>query len=950
MVESPARSSADQSYAFGPFRLVPERQLLLRDGQPVRIGGRALDILTVLVEQAGETIEKRELIARVWPNVFVEESNLKVNMNALRRALGEGIETPQYVATVVGRGYRFVAPVRSLHLADWATAPANPVFAKHNLPTSATRIVGRQAAIDAIVVELREARLVSIVGPGGVGKSTVALAVAEQHLGVPRDGVWLVDLSTLKDPGLIANAIAAAVGMEASASDMLAALGGYLRHRQMLVLLESCEHVIEAAALVVGRVLAETTAVSVLATSREPLQVKGERVRRLAGLETPPETAQLSAVDALMFPALQLFVERATDRKDSFSLTNADAPAAAAICRRLDGIPLAIELAATRVDAFGVSGLLSQLDDRLSLLAGWRTGPERHRTLAATLDWSYKLLPAPEASLLCALAVFAGSFDVAGALAVGAGRRAETLDALAQLAAKSLLAVDTTNDTVSYRLLDTTRAYAAERLEASGTQDAMRHIHAEYVCELLERAATEWVERAAGEWGATYGRALDDLRSALDWASLDPQRRALRIRLTIAGLLLWNHFSLTRESRMHVSRAVTDLAPVGMAGSPAEMQLLMSLAGSTMFTRGLMPEALQELQRAHEIAVRLGDTEHRLRCLRMIADFQLFTGAHNAGLATLEDFAAVAAASDPSAMPGADTHIGLGEIYVGRLDAAKARLERLYERDLGDLDDSRFARFLYSRNVDVGNGLANAQWLCGFPDTALRTATSTIEQALRTRHELSIGNALAVTACRVAFMCGRYDDAARYTAQLEELVGRNSIAIWRPMALFFRGAIAAATDRIEDGIPDLRLALDEFGAINHWARMPYHLAILAEALGRTGQIEEATSSISMARERAIAQNEGWCLPEVLRIEASILAAGGQLGRAKASLAAAMGAATDTGALSWQLRIATERARLLAGSNEAMQSRHALQGIYARFGEGHQTRDLVVAAKLLAEPT
>lgn len=926
-----------RSFMFGPFQLFPERQLLMRGDTPVRIGSRALEILAVLVNRAGEIVEKRELLKRVWPTTFVEESNLKVNITALRRALGEQPASAKYVATVVGRGYRFVAPVQ-------VVAAAPPVadegaLHNHNLPAAMTRIVGREDLIESIRLELQQARLLTIVGAGGIGKSTVALAVAALAVGRYRDGVWVVDLSATKDAALLPHAIAAAISMEANASDVLSALGDYLRQREMLILLESCEHMIEASAAAVDRLLSDASAVRILATSREPLQVKGERVRRLTGLTAPPDDAPLDAATALNFPAVQLFVERATDRLDNFSLGDADAPAAAAICRHLDGMPLAIELAATRIDTFGVAGLLDQLDDRLSLLTGWRTGPERHRTLVATLDWSYQLLAAPEAELLRALSVFAGAFDVPGTLAVGSGRPPETLNALAQLATKSLLAVDTTGDIVAYRLLDTTRAYAAELLAASGEEDAVRQRHAGYVADLLERAAAEWAGRAGGEWGATYGGAIDDLRSALAWTSHDPSRRALRIRLTIAGLLLWNHFSLTEEGRVHVERAVAELEPAGLTGGAAEMQLLMSLAGSTMFTRGLMPEVLADLRKALAIATELGDTDHRLRCLRMIADHQLFTGAHDTGLATLDEFVAVAATNDPSAQAGADTHLGLGEIYVGRLEAARLRLEKLYERDLGDLDDSRFARFLYSRNVDVGNGLANVQWLTGLPDTALRTATATVEQALKTRHELSLGNALAVTACRVTFMSGRYEDASRYTMQLQELVGRSSIVIWRPMALFFRGAIACTESAgLEPGIRDLRRAIDEFAAINHLARMPYHLAILAEALNRANQPDEALATIAAARERAIAQNERWCLPEVLRIEAAIHAAGGNAARAKASLATAMAVAMETGALSWQLRIAIDRTRLVGDAE--------LKEIRSRFTEGFETQDLLAADEIL----
>ncbi len=432
--------------------------MLLRDGQPVRIGGRALDILTMLVEQAGETVSKRELIARAWPDVFVDDSNLKVNMNALRRVLGEEVGTSQYIATVIGRGYRFVTPVELLRLPDWATAPPTALSANHNLPAATTRIVGRQQVIEAIGFELRDARLVSIVGPGGIGKTTVALAVAEQSLDVPRDGVWLIDLSTLlDDSGLVANAIAATIGLAAHSANMLEALTQYLGDKHMLLVLDSSEHVIDGVAACADRILAATSNVSILTTSREPLLLKGERVRRLPGLAVPDETSGLGASEALNFPAVQLFVERAMEHDETFTLGDADAPAIAEICRRLDGLALAIELAATHVGTLGASGLLRALDDRFRLLEDRRGGPERHRTLLATIDWSYALLSEPEQLLMRRLSVLAGPFSLEMACTLATDQRLErgaVIATLSRLVSKSLVAAEFRDADVEYRQLE----------------------------------------------------------------------------------------------------------------------------------------------------------------------------------------------------------------------------------------------------------------------------------------------------------------------------------------------------------------------------------------------------------------------------------------------------------------------------------------------------------------
>jgi predicted ATPase/DNA-binding winged helix-turn-helix (wHTH) protein len=938
-----------RSFVFGPFVLIPGRQMLLKGDAPVRIGSRALDILITLVERPGQLVSKSELIARVWPNTFVDESNLKVNVSALRRALGDGgPDDARYIATVTGQGYRFVAPVATGALTEVETGHLGSTTRQHNLPTGTTRILGRADAIDAIRRDFDVSRLVTIVGPGGVGKTTVALAVAECAIGSFRDGVWLVDFALLTDPNHAPNAIATAVGLQGSATSSLAALCESLRDREMLLVLDNCEHIIDAAASCTSQILAGAARVKILVTSRETLRLSGERVRRLSGLGTPPASARLSAEEALTYPAVQLFVDRATDRLESFTLSDADAPTVAEICSRLDGLALAIEFAATRIDAFGVVGLLKQLDDRFRLLTGLRAGPGRHRTLTATLDWSYGLLSTSEATLLRAVSVFSGVFDLDGASAVSTLAPHEVGDTLAQLAAKSLLVVDIDVDGAAYRLLETTRAYCLERRQASGEDRGIRQRHAEHVCMVLERATAEWPQRPAHDWATEYGRVLDDLRQSLAWAAQDSIDRSLRIRLTVAGLLLWNHLSLTEECRVHVSQAIEDLDAAHLAGTPFEMHLKVWLGASAMFTHGLQPLAMDAMQRALEIAVQLGDADYRLRCLRMIAGYELFLGKHDAAIRTLETFVSVAATVDRSAVPDGETHLGIAEIFVGRLQSSRRRLARLYDHDLEGVNDSRFARFLYSRNVDVGNVLSWAQWLTGSPDTAARTAEATVEQALKTRHDLSLSNALAVAACPVFFSSGRYQECGRYVAMLDEQVTRRGIVLWRPVALFYRGALACAQhDASADGVVDLERAVAEFRAINHWARMPFILCVLADALAKCGRLADAATTIHAALDRVHAQNERWCAPEVLRIQASILTAEGRSDDAEAILVESMALARDIGALSWQLRSANDLAQLWLGLSRADDARKMLRAICGEFTEGFETRDLVGAANLLS---
>ena len=826
----------------------------------------------------------------------------------------------------------------------------DPVARNSNLPiaTTTTRIVGRGEIINLILQEVREARLLSVVGAGGVGKTTVALAVAELAVESFKDGVWLVDFAPLKEVSLVPNAIAAATGLVVHSDDIIPALCKFLRDRDTVLVLDNCEHMLTAIAPCVARILAEAPGVHVLTTSRAPLGLAGEQVHRLPGLAVPPDSSQLTAADALTFAAIDLFVERASDRLESFVLSDADAPIVADICKGLDGIALAIELVAMRIDVFGVRGLQKQLDERFRLLQGRRGGLERHRTLAATLDWSFNLLPKQEAALLCAVAVFAGVFRNKDAAAISLLAPAETATSLAELAAQSLLSTDTTGvpGEVAYRPLETTRAYCLEKLVASGEDRAIRLRHAEYICEAIQGAAGELSQRPAAEWGADYRRYLDDLRDALAWASAEPARRDLLIRLTTAGTTLWNRFSLTNESRVHLKHATLQLQDAGLAGTAVEMNLQLALAGATLYTRGMLPEARDAMDRALEIAMQLDDTEYQLRCLRIIGTYELFRGENDAGVRTLQAFVAKAAVSDASALPEGETHVGCGEMFMGLLAPARQRLERLYADGLQDLDDGNSLRFLYNNSINVMIVLSHAQWLTGSPGAAERTSAMVVQYARQAGHELSLSNALAWVSL-VFFWSGRDEECRRYSSMLSDLVGRHGIVTWRPIATFCHGALAAMHDETRaEGIEVLEQTIAECRAIGHIARLPYFISVLAEALARQGRVLEAEARIREAIEIATRGNDNWSFPELLRIQAFVSGAKGQAAEQELTLLKSLALAETLGAGSWRLRTAIDLVRLWQTKSRTAEATRMLRSAFDTFADGLDTRDVVTAAKLL----
>src|SRR6266851_5027471 len=566
-----------QAISFGPFRLLAEQRLLLDGDQPVRLGSRAFDILTGLVERAGEVVRKDELMARAWPQTFVEDANLKIQVSALRRTLGDGQGGRRYIATIPGRGYNFVAPVSHEEAAPASPRPTMAPAGMHNLPHAVTRMIGREEAVATLVSRLSRERLLTIVGPGGIGKTTVALAVAERMIADYEHGIWLIDLAPLNDPRLVPSAVATVLGLEVRTDNPLPGLVAALTDKRMLLLLDNCEHVIDAAASLAAAVLTGVPRVNILATSREPLGVAGEREHRLGPLGSPPTLSGLTAAEAAAFPAVQLFVERVTAIVEDFALTDANAQPVVEICQRLDGLPLAIEFAAPRVEVLGVEGLATGLGRSLPLLtARRRTSMPRHRTMRAVVDLSYGLLSEDEQRFFRALGIFAGGFTVEAA-AAGAVDPADTpceaIDRLADLVAKSLVVADVSGAKPRFRLLDTTRAYAIEKLDESGERERIAHRHAEYYRRLFERAEGESTARLTVEWLAEFAPEIDNLRAALDWAFSPSGDKSIGAALTIAAIPLWLQLSMVEECRAGVERALAWLAREAPVDARDEMKL-----------------------------------------------------------------------------------------------------------------------------------------------------------------------------------------------------------------------------------------------------------------------------------------------------------------------------------------------------------------------------------------
>jgi predicted ATPase/DNA-binding winged helix-turn-helix (wHTH) protein len=913
----------------------------------VRLGSRAFDILAALVERPGEVLGKEQLIARAWPQTFVEEANLKIQVSALRRALGDGQGGNRYVLTVPGRGYNFVAPVRREKTMSANSAPPVPSTAPHNLPFAVTRMIGRDDAVAALVTRLARHRLVTIVGAGGIGKTTVALAVAEHMLAGYEHGVWLVDLAPLGDPRLVPSAVATVLGLEIRSENPVPGLIAALRDRRMLLLIDNCEHVIDAAAGLAAAILSGAPAVSIRATSREPFGVAGEREYHLAPLGIPKASSRLTAAEAAASPAVQLFVERVTAIVEDFVLTDANAPAVAEICRRLDGLPLAIEFAAPRVEVLGVEGLFARLDDSLQVLgARRRTTMPRHRTMRAVVDWSYGLLNEDEQSFFNALGIFAGGFTVEAAAAVvpdAAETPCSAIDRLADLVAKSLVVVDASGNQPRFRLLDTTRAYTIEKLDSCGEHERMARRHAEYYLTLLKRAEVEAPARPPAEWLADYAREIDNLRTALDWAFSPSGNGSMGVALTAAAVPLWMRLSLLEECRGRAKQALGALGTGATRDRREEMRLHAALGASTPEA----PEMGEALTKALEIAESLGDTEYQLRALRGLVFYHIGRNQYRIALPCAQKFHDLATkGADPRDQLFGERMMGVAKYYLGDQISARSHLERVLTHHALADQGRDVIRFQIDSRLSARVFLARVLWLQGFSDQAARTAAICIEEAHATGHALSLCYSLALAACPIALWTGNLAAATRHARMLLDRSREHGMTLWNEYASRLQAVLA-----IEGGDPNTQDDGCPTPALTRSLSTTLAAGFIgetAEAHVRAGRIAEGLAVI----EAGFGQSEaGWLAPELLRLRGELLLSQGAPAAAETAeslFRQALDLAHQQEALSWELRAATSLARLLNDQGRQADAVTCLQPVYGRFTEGFGTADLIAAKQLLHE--
>ena len=938
-------------YAAKEWEIDLDRRELRSRGVSVPIGSRAFEILEVLVKSGGELVNKYHLIDRVWPGAVVEENTLHFHISAIRKALGTD---RVLLNTVSGRGYRLLGhwTIRQAskpeHRTDHPERKPKQPF-RSNVPIAGSALIGRSTARQHLLNVLSAYRVVTLTGPGGIGKSALALEVARSLFPTFEGDCWLVELASLSDPALVPSAVVPVLGLKIggtviSAESVARAIGG----EKLLLVLDNCEHLAEAAARLAEALVRMCPNASVLATSRELLRIEGEYVYRVPPLDVPPHLD--SAINVDEYSSVQLFTTRLTALETGFSASPENLPLIASICRQLDGIPLAIEFAAAGVAVLGLQQVAERLNDRFSLLtAGRRTALPRHQTLRATLDWSYELLPDAERTLLQRLSIFVGGFTLEAATAV-MGDTGATDSAVAEgtasLAAKSLVSLDTSVASGRWRLLETTRAYGLDKLDETGATDQVARRHTEFFRNLFAPAAVS--PRVALDDLPHYIRDIDNLRAALAWAfSRGNSDDGLRIGLAVAAAPVLLATSMLPECHRWSERAILVLAD-DRRGTAEEMRLQAALGYSLMFTQGGSDAARAALDRSLLIAEERGDILYQMWLMVSLNIFHSRKGNFTIALQYARRGSATATIlGDPAAIALAQFGLGNSLHFIGDLGGASAELEAaLLHRPRSPQSGTTYLGYDY--DILAAIALANTLCLQGHPDQAVERARRTIKDAERIDDPIVLSIVL-----RHAVLLFLWIGDLPYAEELIDWYISNarshSLAPQIAAGRGFKGELTIRRGNAQGGVDFLQGCLEELRA-THYGLMisAFHIS-LAEGLAAAGRFAESMRMVDDGIDLVETNGDMINMPELLRVRGTVLFSMPEprVDEAEASLIHSLELSRKQGARASELRTAIDLARLMAAQGRREDARALLQPVYDQFYEGLNTVDLKSAARLLA---
>ena len=824
--------SFDGNLRFGPFELSSRERVLRREGVALTLGGRALDILIYLAERPGKVIAKQELIDHIWTDVTVEEGSVRVHVAAIRKALDDGQFGNRYIANVKGRGYSFVGTIVSV--AGSKESGDASLRHKGRLPARPVMMIGRDAMLGEVRDNLREERFVTLLGPGGIGKTTIAIAVGHAVAEEFGGEVYFVDLASTADPDFVVRAIGTSLGLVLKSNEAGPELVDFIRSRKLLVILDNCEHVIQATAAIAELLFQGAEQVHLLATSRELLRVEGEHCYRVDPLDFPPVELEHTADAVIGYSAAQLFVERVAARGSHFVLTDREAPFVADMCRRLDGVPLAIELAAGPVAALGIRDTLARLASRLELLKhGHRTAAPRHQTLKAMLDWSYDLLSDVERTVFRRIARFVEHFSLEGARHVAGERGSDdgvVFDAIAGLVEKSLLATRLDQGEPQYRLLETTRAYALGKLEEYGEFDLISLRHAEYVTQQLQSQEEMLLALPRAERVAAYSRQISNVRSALEWSFGSRGTDEIATKLAVASTRLFMELALLIEWRPWAERALARLEDQHKEQHPVrELMLLNGLFLYSSWTT--------DIHRALDVAARIQKVALKTQ--------------------------------NPDEMARAEAMLGAAHHLAGNHLVAQGHCEAgLRHSESGS--HLRAGHYLFHHTTLLLVGMARSLLYRGLFDQSLDYARLAIEEGEKSGDPATSCRSL-ILILPVYLALEDWQRSDQCIGKIADLSTAHTLKPLHAIATGFRGRWLLLQNNIFDGVQLLKRASEELETHRHEIINMDFVSDLGVGLAASGQHEEALTLVVNALDVQERGGKLLFMPTLLRVKGLILA-------------------------------------------------------------------------------
>ncbi|KWV54844.1 hypothetical protein AS026_38490 [Rhizobium altiplani] len=939
-----ASTEPDEVVAFGPFRLHGEHRRLFCGSEEVQLGGRAMEMLLTLARKKGELVHKEELYNAAWPGIFVHEANLKVTIASLRRALREYSPAEDYIRTLIGRGYWLSDQVVAPDMQGIADLPA---VANTRFPELGT-VIGRDAEIAELRGKIAANRLTTIVGPGGIGKTTVAVATVQLIEDEEGGLVTFIDLARATGEEFVIPSVAAALGISAGSQDRLEAISSILARRRALVLLDTCEHVLNAVAHLCDVVLANTRDVRIVATSRQALRAKREVVFQLAPLEVPPSGRTYTAEQVVRYSAPQLLVERASE-KGKYKVGDKDASAVAEICRRLDGSPLAIELISPRLTSRSAPDVLRELGDRFTTLVGAaQDGPLRQQTLLATLEWSYALLTKSEAAVLRSVSIFMGTFDMDAVVNVVVHHDLDptaVFDAIAGLRAKSMLSVEQIAGGMRYRLLDSTRAFAGNLLETSGELPAVSGAHARLMLGIFARANADRARLPARPWHAAYAGNADDLRRAIGWALFRRGDPLLGIQLVASGVPLWHELSLSEEARRNCEQALAEFDRIGCTDPALKLKLIVGLAAVSSYISADAEKATETFEAAIQLSRQIGDTNAECQALGAFARYRLLPGNQTEVWKILKGLKRVAMRSNNR--PAKWEHEFLlteVDIIHCQYPPAIARMEML-RQELRGVSDGSVSRFDLDPKIRSETAISAMTWLGSRrPGTGLSGAKVTAREALEAHHGWTLIYSYVHGILFVLSECEEWALAKHYADLLKDTIYRHGMPAWIPVANCHIEALDALSgfrtdpDGLMSAFDELRTGLRQMG------RHVYY-ALLIRALYAHGHVDQGVQILDYLFDIGPQRS---MVPELLRLRAVKERSVGRNEDALSTLQRSLTVAEENGAWAWRIRCATDLATLLRDRMQVDEAKRVLEPVYGQFLDGFDIPDLQRAGNLLTE--